>query len=56
MASNKHVDLRKMQNFVRSKYYPEDMSKDKGKKANSRKSYKNSKIIDGHLGNKKVII
>ena len=27
MASNKHVDLRKTENFVRSKYYPEDISK-----------------------------
>ena len=38
MESNKHVDLRKIENFVGSKYYPVDMSKDKGKTANFRKS------------------
>ena len=27
MTSNKHVDLKKIENFVRSKYYPEDISK-----------------------------
>ena len=32
MASNEHVDLRKIENFVRSKCHPEDTSKDKGKK------------------------
>ena len=31
MASNKHVELRKTENFVRSKYYREDISKDKRK-------------------------
>ena len=30
MASNKHVNLRKTENFVSSKYYPEDISKGKG--------------------------
>ena len=39
MASNKHVDLRKLENFVRSK----------GKKANFRKPCKNFKIVDEHL-------
>ena len=34
MACNKHVDLRKIKNFVRSKCYPEDVLKNKGKKAN----------------------
>ena len=38
MASNKHVDLRKIKQFVRSKCFPEDTSKDKGKKDNLRKS------------------
>ena len=32
MASNKHFDLRKIENFVRSKYCHEDIAKDKGKK------------------------
>ena len=34
MASNKHVFLKRKENFVRSKCFPEDISKDKGKKAN----------------------
>ena len=49
MARNKHIDLRKTENSVRSKCYLEDISKDKGKKANFRKSCKNFKIVDGHL-------
>ena len=36
MASNKHIDLRKMENFVRSK----------GKTANFRKACENFKIVD----------
>ena len=36
MASNKHIDLRKIENFVRSK----------GKTANLRKPCKNFKIVD----------
>ena len=58
MTSNKHVDLRKIENFFRSEHYPENISKDKGKLANFRKSCKNFKIDDGHLtykGEKKVI-
>ena len=42
MASNKHVDLRKIENFVRSK----------GKTANSRKPCKNFKIVDEILAYK----
>ena len=42
-------ELRKIKNFVLSKCYPEDVSKDKGKKANFRKTCKNFKIIDGNL-------
>ena len=49
MANNKHIDLRKIRNFVRRKSYPEDISKNKGKKANFGNSSKNFKIIDGHL-------
>ena len=48
MASNKHIDLKKIENFVRSKYYPGDISEDKGKKAEFRKSCKNFKIVHGH--------
>ena len=48
MASNKHVDLRKLENFVRSK----------GKKANFRKPCKNFKIVDEYLmyKRKRVVI
>ena len=49
MTSNKYVDLKKIENFVRIKCYPEDVSKNKGKKANFRKSCKSFKIGDGHL-------
>ena len=49
MASNKHVDLREIEIFVRSKCYPEVISKDKGKKANFRKSCENFRIVDGSL-------
>ena len=58
MASNKHVSLRKIENFVRSKYCSEDISKDKGKRAHFRKFCKNFKIVDGHLtykGKRRVI-
>ena len=49
MTSNKHVDLRKIENFVRSKCYPENLLKNKGKKTDFGKSCKNFKIGDGHL-------
>ena len=42
MASNKHVDLRKIENFVRSKE----------KTANFRKPCKNYKTVDDILTNK----
>ena len=57
MASNKCVDLRKIENSVRRKCYPEDILK-KGKKANFRKSCETFKIVDGHLtykGKRRVI-
>ena len=54
IASNKHVDLRKIENFVRSKYYPEDISKDKEKKTNIRKPSKNFKIVDAYKGERRV--
>ena len=38
MVSNKYVDLRKIENSVRNKYCPEDISKVKGKKYNCRKN------------------
>ena len=49
MVGNNQFDLRKTENFVRSKCYPANILKDKGKKANSRKSCKNFKIVDRHL-------
>ena len=39
MAKNKHVDLRKIKNFIKSK----------GKTANFRKPWQNIKIVDGIL-------
>ena len=48
MTSSKHVDLRQIENFVRSKYFPKHLSKDKAKKANL-KFCENCKIVDGHL-------
>ena len=50
--------LRKIQNFVRSKYHPENISKNEGKRADFQKSFKNFKIVDGHLiykGKKRMI-
>ena len=49
MRSNKYVDLRKIENLVRSKCYSEDIPKDKRKKTNFRKYCKNIKIVHGHL-------
>ena len=46
-ASNKHVDLKKLENFVTGKYYPEDILKDMGQRANFKKSCKYCKIVDG---------
>ena len=49
MASIEDVNLTKIENFARSKYYPEDISKDKGKRANFRKFCKNFRIVEWHL-------
>ena len=46
MASNKHVDLIKIENLVRSKYHHQDISKDKGNMGNFRNSCENFKIVD----------
>ena len=59
MASNKHVDFRQIENFVRNKCYPEDTLKDKEKKTNFRKSCENFKMVDVHLtckGKRRVIL
>ena len=43
MASNERTDLRKLENFVRSKYYP-----DKAERGDFRKSCTKFKIVNGH--------
>ena len=48
MASNEHVDWSKIENFLRSNCYPEDISNGESKKTNFRKNCKNFKTIDGH--------
>ena len=58
MASNKHADLRQIENSGRSKCYPGDISKDKRKKANFKNPCTNFKIVDEHLtykGKRRVI-
>ena len=49
MASNKRVDLMQIENFVRRKSYSEDISKNKGEKANFKTSCKNFKVFDWYL-------
>ena len=41
MAGYKYVNLRKIENFVISKWYFEHISKDEGKETNFRRSLKN---------------
>ena len=48
MASNKQVDQKQTANFVISKCYP-DVAKDKGKKTDFKKSFRNFKIVHRHL-------
>ena len=55
MVSNKHAELRKVENFVRSIYYHEDIAKDKRKKANFRKSCNNFKLANGQSLLNKVL-
>ena len=43
IASNGRTDLRKLENFVRSKYYP-----DKAERGDFRKSCTKFKIVNGH--------
>ena len=44
METNKHVDLRKLENFARSKYYPGDISKE-GKIVHWRSTYKGKRRV-----------
>ena len=57
-VSKKYIELRKIENFVRSKYYPEIMSKVNGKRANFRQPCQSFKIIDRYLTykRKRVVI
>ena len=58
IASNTHVDLIKIENFVRSKCHHEDILKVKGKKATFRKFCNSFEIFDGRLtykGKRRVI-
>ena len=48
-----HFDLEQIEEFVRSKCYPEDAKGDKGKKRNFRRAYKNFTITNGQLMYKK---
>ena len=48
IKNTKHVDLNAIENYIRNKTYPEKI-KDKGQKANFRKSCKYFSIVDGHL-------
>ena len=41
MASYKYVNLKNIENFVKSKWYFEHISKDEGKETNFRRSLKN---------------
>ena len=58
MAERGHVDLISIENYIRNKTHPEKL-KDKGRKANFRKAYKNFTIADGHLtykGKRRLIL
>ena len=44
-----HMDLKAVEEFLRSKTYPKGILKDKGKKSNFRKACKNFSIVNGDL-------
>ena len=52
MAAKHHVNLKVVEEFVRRKTYPKEIAKDKGKKANFRRSCKSFSIKDGELFHK----
>ena len=41
MAAKHHVNLKVVEEFLRRKIYPKEIAKDKGKKANFRRTCKN---------------
>ena len=49
MTAKHHVNLTVVEEFVRRKIYPKEIAKDKGKKANFRRTCKNFSIKDGEL-------
>ena len=53
MAAKHHVNLKVVEEFLRRKIYPKEIAKDKGKKANFRRTCKNFSIKDGELFYKK---
>ena len=52
-AAKDHVNLKVVEEFLRRKIYPKEIAKDKGKKANFRRTCKNISIKDGELFYKK---
>ena len=44
-----HVDVKAVEEFLRNKTYPKGVLKDKGKKSNFRKAWKNFSVINGDL-------
>ena len=44
-----HVDIKKIENYVRTKCYPAEIKGDKGKKCNFRRACKKFSIINGQL-------
>ena len=53
MAAKHPVNLKVVEEFLRRKIYPKEIAKDKGKKANFRRSCKNFSIKVGELFYKK---
>ena len=49
MVAKHHVNLKVVEEFLRRKIYPKEIAKDKGKKANFRRTCKNFSIKDGEL-------
>lgn len=48
MADKTHVNFDKVGNYVRNKAYPEEIWRDKGKKWNFQKVYKNFSVVNRH--------
>ena len=53
MSAKHHVNLKVVEEFLRRKIYPKEIAKDKGKKANFRRTCKNFLIKDEELFYKK---